>query len=180
MKKILLTALSILSFLLIDLNTNAQTKKEIDNGLFVTFPNEPEYNITSTNSSFVAKTENGIYMVLIQRNAIPNYAEYLDAKRKWSVSEEEKIESLFLDNAIKGKLDYTGSKGTVNSIKVGKFSGRSVSYSAINPATGERGMRYMKIFLVRDKAIIFEVFQLNNSETGKQERMYFLNSIKTQ
>ncbi|CAI9429380.1 DUF1795 domain-containing protein [Candidatus Ornithobacterium hominis] len=160
--------------------TNAQTKKEIDNGLYVNFPSEPEYKTTNSASTYVTKSENCIFMVLIQRNAIPNYAEYVKAKQKWSASEIAKVENSFLDNAVKGKLDYTGNSGKVNSIKVGKFSGREISYSAINPASGERGMRHTKLFLVRDKAISFEVWYLNDTETAEQERDYFLNSIRTQ
>ena len=162
------------------LQTNAQSKKEIDNGLFVTFPSEPEYKTTNSASTFVTKTENCLFMVLIQRNVIPKYAEYVKAKQKWSASEIAKVENSFLDNAVKGKLDYTGNSGKVNSIKVGKFSGREISYSAINPASGERGMRYTKLFLVRDKLISFEVWYLNDTENAKQERDNFLNSIRTQ
>lgn len=177
MKHFILITITLLCSIL---ETNAQTKKEIDNGLFVTFPSEPEYKTTNSASTFVTKTENCLFMVLIQRNAIPNYDEYVKAKQKWSASEIAKVENSFLDNAVKGKLDYTGNSGKVNSIKIGKFNGREISYSAINPATGERGMRYTKLFLVRDKAISFEVWYLNDSETAKQEKESFLNSIRTQ
>lgn len=135
--------------------TNAQSKKEVDNGIFITFPSDPEYKTTNSASTFVAKTDNCFFMVLIQRNAIPNYAEYVITKQKWTVTEIQKVENSFLDNAVKGKLDYTGNTGT--SIKVGKFNGRQISYSAINPASGERGKRFTRLFLVRDKAISFEV-----------------------
>lgn len=177
MKNLILITFTLLCSIL---QTNAQTKKEIDNGLFVTFPSEPDYKTTNSASTFVTKTENCIFMVLIQRNAIPNYSEYVKAKQKWSASEIAKVENSFLDNAVKGKLDYTGNSGNVRSIKIGKFSGRDISYSAINPATGERGMRYTKLFLVRDKAISFEVWYLNDTKTAKLERESFLNSIKTQ
>ncbi len=85
-----------------------------------------------------------------------------------------------MDNAVKGKLDYSGNKGAISAIKIGKYSGRKIDYSAINPATGERGKRYTKLFLVRDKAISFEVLFLNDNQTATKEKDQFLNSIQAQ
>ncbi|WP_110999202.1 hypothetical protein [Taibaiella soli] len=119
-------------------------------------------------------------MVLIQRNAIPNYPEYVKAKQKWTASEIEKVESSFLDNIAKGKLEYTGNQGVVTPIKIGGYRGRNIEYSAINPATGERGKRFTKVFLVRDKAINFDVWFLNDSQTAIREKDKFLNSIQVQ
>ncbi len=159
---------------------NAQIKTEIDNGIFVTFPVAPEYKTTTAASTYVTKTENCMFMVVIQRNAIPNYVEYVKAKQNWTDAEIAKVENSFLDNAAKGKLDYSGNKGAVSSIRVGKYSGRKIDYSAINPVTGERGKRYTKLFLVRDKAISFEAWFLHDNQTATQEKDQFLNSIKAQ
>jgi hypothetical protein len=159
---------------------NAQIKKEVDDGIFVTFPFSPDYKLTTEASTYVTKTENCMFMVIIQRNAIPNYAQYVKAKQNWNAAEIEKVESSFLDNAVKGKLKYSESQGTTKAIKVGEYSGRTIYYSAINPVTGERGNRYSKIFLVRDKAISFEVWFLSNDQTAIKEKDLFLNSIQMQ
>ena len=157
---------------------NAQIKREVDDGIFVTFPSAPEYKITTAASTYVVKSKNCLFMVIIQRNAIPNYTEYVKAKQKWTNAEIEKIENLFLDNAAKGKLDYSGNKGNVSTIKIDKYSGRKIDYSAINPSTGDRGKRYTKLFLIRDKAVCFEVWFLKDNQTAAQEKDQFLNSIQ--
>lgn len=156
---------------------NAQIEKEVDDGVFVTFPSTPDYKVKTEASTYVTKTENCIFMVIIQRNAIPNYLQYIKAKQKWTAAEVEKVESSFLDNAVKGRLDYSESQGTTKAIKVGKYSGRTIYYSAINPTTGEKGKRYSHIFLVRDKAVTFEVWLLNNTQAAAQEKDKFLNSV---
>jgi hypothetical protein len=177
MKHSFLASLLILSCISL---LNAQTKKEVDNGIFVTFPVSPEYKTTTAASTYVGKTENCLFMVIIQRNAIPNYAEYVKAKQDWTDAEIEKVENSFLDNAVKGKLDYSGNKGIVSTIKIGKYSGRKIDYSAINPTTGERGKRFTKLFLVRDRAISFEVWLLKDSQIANIEKDKFLNSIQAQ
>lgn len=177
MKHSFLTTLLILFFVSL---LNAQIQKEVDDGIFVKFPGSPKYKITTAASTYVGKTENCLFMVIIQRNAIPNYVEYVKAKQKWTDAEIENVESSFLDNAVKGKLEYSGSKGTVSRIKMGKYRGRKVDYSAINPTTGERGKRFTKCFLVRDKAISFEVWFLNDNLTATHEKDEFLSSIQTQ
>jgi len=159
---------------------NAQTKKEIENGIFVTFPVDPSYTTTITVSNFAAKTESCLFMVLIQRNVIPNYAEYVKARQKWTDAEIDKVENSLLDNTVKGKLYYTGNKGTVSIVKIGKYNGRKIEYSAINPATGERGKRYAKVFFVRNMVISFDVWFLKDNQTAIREKDKFLNSIKTQ
>jgi hypothetical protein len=112
-------------------------------------------------------------MVIVQRNFIPNYPQYLIAQKKWSESERKKTINSFLDNAVKGKLDYTGNLGDVSEIKIGKYYGRKLSYSAINPSTGERAERYSIIILVRDKLINFESWQLKeNSNFIKRKEQF--------
>lgn len=170
---------SISIILLFTFQLNAQTIKEVDNGIFVTFPITPEYKLTPAASTYVCKTENCLFIVIIQRNVVPNYVEYMVAKKKFTEAEIQKIEDGFLDNTVKGKLEYTGNKGTISSIKIGKYNGRKIEYSAINPATGERGKRYTKLFLVRDRAISFDVMVLNDNQAAYKEVNQFLNSIQS-
>lgn len=157
----------------------SQIQKEVDNGIFVNFPNSPTYKTVQNASTFSSKTENSLTMVIVQRNFIPDYSNYLIAQKKWTETERKKITDSFLDNAVKGKLDYTGNTGNVSEIKIGNFYGRKLSYSAINPTNGERGERYSIILLVRDKLINFECWQLNANSKFTTEKNNFLNSIKT-
>lgn len=157
----------------------SQIQKEVDNGIFVNFPNSPTYKTVQNASTFSSKTENSLTMVIVQRNFIPDYSNYLIAQKKWTETERKKITDSFLDNAVKGKLDYTGNTGNVSEIKIGNFYGRKLSYSAINPTNGERGERYSIILLVRDKLINFECWQLNANSKFTTEKKNFLNSIKT-
>lgn len=155
----------------------SQVEKEVDNGIFVTFPTTPEYSINQNNSTYVAKTSNCFFMVLLQRNIIPNYNQYVLARKNWTKAEIKKVESSFLDNAVKGKLDYTGNTGIVSEIIIGKYRGRKIEYSAINPATGERGKRFSIMLLVRDKLINFDCWLLNNTSNSTEQKDEFFRSI---
>ena len=174
MKKYLLILFSLSTFFCF-----SQIQKEVENGIFVSFLNSPTYKTVQNSSTFSSKTESNIMMVLIQRNIIPDYPNYVLAQKKWTENERKKIANSFLDNAVKGKLDYTGNTGNVSEIKIGNFYGRKLSYSAINPTNGERGERYSIILLVRDKLINFECWQLNANSKFTTEKNNFLNSIKT-
>ena len=174
MKKYLLILFSLSTFFCF-----SQIQKEVENGIFVSFPNSPTYKTVQNSSTFSSKTESSLMMVLIQRNIIPDYPNYLLALKKWTENERKKIANSFLDNAVKGKLDYTGNTGNVSEIKLGNFFGRKLSYSAINPTNGERSERYSIILLVRDKLLNFECWELNKNSNFVNEKNNFLNSIKT-
>lgn len=166
-------------FMLISSFYFSQIQKEVDNGIFVNFPNSPTYKTVQNTSTLISKTENSLTMVIVQRNVIPDYSNYLIAEKKWSESERKKVVDSFLDNVVKGKLDYTGNTGNVSEMKIGKYYGRLLSYSAINPSTGESNERYSVILFVRDKMLNFECWQLNNNSNFLAEKNKFLNSIKT-
>lgn len=173
MKKLLILCfLALVSNLIFGQNT-----KEVENGIFVTFPTSPAYTLTSKTPAYTSKTENCLFIVLIQPNIIPNYDKYLESKKNWTPNELKTVEDSFLDGAVKGKLDYTGNKGQVLEIRKGPFNAREVSYSAINPATGERGKRFSTIILVRDKLVSFEVFFLLDNSSAEREKNLFLESI---
>ena len=157
----------------------SQIQKEVENGIFVSFPNSPTYKTIQNASTFSSKTENSLMIVIVQRNFIPDYPNYIIAEKKWSENSRKKVADSFLDNAVKGKLDYTGNTGNVSEIKIGKYYGRKLSYSAINPSTGDRGERYSIILLVRDKLLNFECWELNANSDFITEKNNFLNSIKT-
>lgn len=167
-------------FTLICVSIFSQTQKEVENGIFVTFPSTIKYQANTQATIYTGKTENCLFMSMVFRNQIPNYVQYVQVRKKWTKTEIKKVEDSFLDNAVKGKLDYTGNKGTVKKIKVGDFSGREVEYSAINPATGERGKRFTIMLLVRDRLVDFECWYLKNSASSKIEKDNFLSSIKAE
>ena len=121
MKKYLLILFSLSTFFCF-----SQIQKEVENGIFVSFPNSPTYKTVQNASTFSSKTENSLLMVLIQRNVIPDYPNYVLAQKKWTATERKKVADSFLDNAVKGKLDYTGNTGNVSEIKIGNLYGRKL------------------------------------------------------
>lgn len=156
----------------------SQTQKEVEDGIFVTFPTAVEYKANTQATTYIGKTKNCLFMSVVMRNAIPNYAQFVQAKKKWTKAEIKKVEDSFLDGAVKGTFDYTGNKGRVTEIKIGKFSGRKVEYSAINPATGERAKVFTIMLLVRDRVVDFECWYLKDNASSRIEKDNFLNSIK--
>lgn len=176
--KIMPFKLLVILMSLATISSYSQTTKEVENGLFVTFPSTPKYQANTQATSYVGESKNCIFMVMILRNQIPNYNQYELAKKKWTQSDVKKVEDSFLDNAAKGKLEYTGSSGIITEVKIGLFRGRKMEYNAINPVTGERGKRFTIMLLVRDKVVSFECFYLIENTISKQEKDKFLNSIK--
>ena len=159
----------------------SQEKKEVENGLYITFPTTVTYNLIQDNATYMAKTDNCIFMAIVQRNVIPDYEVYIEAQKKWSEAEKKKVIDNLLDNAVKGKLDYTGNKGTIEDFKVGDFNGRRVLYSAINPVNGERTKRCSVILSLRDRLISFDAFFMDKEPNSKaeQEMNNFFSSIAT-
>jgi len=176
MKRILI----LLAVLFLVTSTYGQEiRKEVENGIFVTFPNVTEYKVTTEASAYSSKTENCFYMVLIQRNAIPNYSEFTKAEKNWTEAQKKQVRDKLLDSAVKGHLDYVGKTGKVTEIKKGNFYGRKVEYSAVNPATGVKGKRYLVMLSVRDKMISFECMLLKDNNNAILEKDKFINSIST-
>jgi hypothetical protein len=172
--------LIIFTFLFLGISVFGQkTKKEVDNGIFVVFPDTPEYNATKEASTYITTTENCIFLVTIQRNVIPNYVEFAKAEKTWTETQKKQIRDTLLDNVVKGKLAYTGNKGQVSEIKIGNYYGRKLAYSAINPATGERGKRFSVILSVRDKILNFDCWFLQDNDDAVSEKNSFINSINT-
>ena len=152
-------------------------EREVENGIFLTFPKTPKYETTTDVSSYEAVTENCYYMVLIQRNAIPYYTEFVETEKSWTETQKKQFRDVLLDNAVKGRFEYFGNTGTVTEIKKGSFYGRKVEYSAVNPATGESGKRYLVMLSVRDKLINFECVLLQDNNYAVLEKDKFINSI---
>lgn len=156
----------------------SQERKEVENGVFVTFPTGVTYKANSKSVLYQGQTKNAIFMALVMKNAMPHYEKYVIAKRNWTKAETKRIEDMLLDNVVKGKLDYTGNTGSVSEIRIGKYNGRKVEYTAINPITGMRGKRFSILFLIRDRVVTFECMYLKNTSIAEQEKRAFFNSIK--
>ena len=167
-------------FLLMPLFINAQTKKEVFDGIFVTFPKAPEYSINQGMSTYSAQTTNALYLVFVRRNAIPNYSDYVQAQKKWTQKDKEEVVNTLLDNTVKGKLDFVGVKGKSSKIKLHGYDGRTITYQAINPITGQSSKVHTTILLVRSSLVILDTWNIKEeSKEVEQERTTFFNSITT-
>ncbi len=164
-------------FLLIPFNLHAQwVEKEVDNNLFVKFPSSPTYEYDDELSRYSAQTENCWFAVVIT-DKLPKeiYAQIL----LLTENEQKHYINTILDGAVQGEL-YVSDNVPVNvkSFKIGKYYGREYSYSAINPKTGNKGLRYVKIISKETKIIIFYCVFLQNSQESLNEKNTFLNSLK--
>ena len=74
----------------------SQIQKEVENGIFVSFPNSPTYKTIQNASTFSSKTENSLMIVIVQRNFIPDYPNYIIAEKKWSENSRKKVADSFL------------------------------------------------------------------------------------
>lgn len=166
--------------LVVNVMSFAQTKKEVTDGIFITFPSTPEYKVLQGNPTYSSKTDNALYMAVIAKNIIPQYSDYVQAQKTWSEKEKQQVIDALLDNAVRGKLDYTDSQGSSNKIKKGNYQGRTIQYQAINPLTGNKGNVNSTILLVRNSLVSFEVWNTKEeSSSASKEREKFLNSIST-
>jgi len=159
---------------------SGQTKKEVFDGIFVTFPKAPEYSINQGMSTYSAQTTNALYLVFVRRNAIPNYSDYVQAQKKWTQKDKEEVVDALLDNTVKGKLDFVGIKGKSSKIKLHGYDGRTITYQAINPITGQSSKVHTTILLVRSSLVILDTWNIKDeSKEVEQERSKFFNSINT-
>jgi hypothetical protein len=156
-----------------------QVKKEVENGIYVDFPNNPKYSVTQEAGTYTARTENALYTVVIQYNMIPNYHQFVLEEQSWTEKEKKQVRDVLLDNVIKGVLAYTGATGNPIEIKIGSYYGRKISYSTINPATGEKGERFSVVLSVRNRLIFFDCTLLKESPESIRGKDSFINSIKS-
>lgn len=162
-------------FFLFSMGLFAQVRKEVENGIFVTFPNKPEYTTVEGYRSYISKTENVIFMVQIVD--LPQRAEYMIAERKFSEADKKTIADSFLNNFVKGAMASIGNKVQVQEIKKGKFYGRKMEYRAVNPATGDVSGRAKLALFIRGRIIAFECVLMNDSPRAVAEKDSFINSV---
>ena len=110
----------ILSFLLTT-SLFSQVKKEVENGVWVTFPNAPIYQMEQGARQYITQTDNAIFMAIIAD--VPRRAEYLMAEKNFSEGEKKEVAESFLNHFIQGALADSKSEPEIQSIKKGKFYG---------------------------------------------------------
>jgi hypothetical protein len=173
MSKIRFTTL----LLLLPLFSFAQwTEVEIGNNVFVKFPHTPEYNVDNGTGAYISKTENCVFVALIQYNVIPPDTYNLIIKQS---SEDQKyVINKFLDGTIKGQL-YMADKSVpaAKNINLGIFLGREVSYSEINPVTRENNVKYSRVYFILNKVYTFNCYLVNKSQNAKNEKDAFFSSV---
>jgi hypothetical protein len=159
------------------LSTFSQTdwiKKDLGSKVQVKFPNTPTYKLNGKAGTYTAKTKNNLFIVIVQYDVIPNYSDFL----KFSDSQKAKMIDIFLDNAVKGMLTYSGNDNVpFNSIQIGNYKGRETSYNAINPATGENTKYFCKLISAFNKVFTFQCMYLGEDIDCENEKNIFLNSI---
>lgn len=175
-KLYLLTIFSFLPIILL-----GQVKKEILDGIFVTFQNTPEYSLVEGMSMNLSATDNTIALAMVIRNVIPDYHIYVQARKGWSKSEKKLVTESIFSNYIRGISDYSGVKGKTEALNLFGNEARKLTYQAINPRTGVKGTRTSILLLLRNNLIHFEVWDLKeNNQQVIRERENFLNSINNQ
>jgi hypothetical protein len=155
-------------------------KQEIGNGITVNFPTKPTYTLKQLESThsgmYGAATSNCVFLVMVVYNCFPNLSEYMKAN---SV-EQTKLKNTLLDAYINGRLKYNNSNGNIKSCYIDGYLGRQVEYHAINPKTGEMGLRTTKAIVINNKIISFDCWLLNESQEAINETSKFYTSIKAQ
>lgn len=167
--------------LIISYASFSQVRKEVDNGIFVTFPATPTYTVKGYVTTYAKITDNVSYAVSVIRDAFPKYEEYLKAQKSMSASEKALVTDNFLNSMVEGVLKQSEAKGNSKNIKIGQYAGKKISFSAINPSTAERTNREVIVVSVKEKVIMFLVIhnKINVSNSAKAEVEKFLNSIST-
>lgn len=181
MKKIILLLALIISALAVNAQNSSWIRKDIGNGLSVSFPATPVYTPGEIASTYTAQNKHAVFMAMIVRNVIPqNYDQFVMAERTWSEAEKKNIAYSFLDNYTKGRISSGGKQLASSNIKIGSFYGKKFEYSAVNPITGEMGKRFVitLALLKHNKIISFECWNLNDSNSQKSDKDFFFNSIK--
>jgi hypothetical protein len=69
------------------------------------------------------------------------------------------------------------SVSATKNIILGKFLGREVSYSEINPVTGENNVKYSRVYFILNKVYTFNCYLVNKSQNAKNEKDAFFSSV---
>jgi hypothetical protein len=74
----------------------------------------------------------------------------------------------------------SANEGTpFKNITVGNYSGREASFSAMNPVTGSRTTKSVRLFYALNVVYAFQSFAIQEGSSCVDEKNIFFNSIKT-
>ena len=155
----------------------SQVRKEVENGIWMTFPKNPQYSVKQGIQQYITQTDNVVCMV--QSIDLPQRSQYLVAEKNFSEAEKKEVADSFLSNYTQRVMVSSGNTARISPIKKGAHHGRRISYSAINPATGEITQRSSIVLFVHAKVVSIECITINNSSQAIAEINLFLNSITT-
>ena len=155
----------------------SQVRKEVENGIWITFPKNPQYSVKQGIQQYITQTDNVVCMV--QSIDLPQRSQYLIAERNFSETEKKEVADSFLKNYTQRVMASSGNTARISPIKKGAHYGRRIGYSAINPATGEITQRSSIVLFVHAKVVSIECITINNSSQAIAEMNLFLNSITT-
>ena len=153
----------------------SQVRKEVENGIWVTFPKNPQYSMAQGARQYFAQTDNAVCMV--QSIDLPQRSQYLIAERNFSEAEKKEVADSFLNNYTQRVMASSGNTARISPIKKGAHYGRRISYSAINPATDEITQHSSIVLFVHAKVVSIECITINNSSQAIAEMNLFFNSI---
>ena len=153
----------------------SQVRKEVENGIWITFPKNLQHSVAQGTRQYITQTDNAVYMV--QSIDLPQRSQYLIAERNFSETKKKEVADSFLNNYTQGVMAFSGNTAQVSPIKKGTHYGRKISYSAINPITGEVTKRCSVVLFVRAKVVSIECITIDNREQAITEMNLFLNSI---
>lgn len=109
MKKRTLLLTSIILAFALNAQTASWIRKDIGNGLSVSFPATPAYTPGEIASTYTAQNSNAVFMAMIVRNVIPqNYDQFVLAESRWSEAEKKNVTYSYLDNYVNGRISSGG------------------------------------------------------------------------
>ena len=155
----------------------SQVRKEVENGIWITFLKNPQYSVAQGTRQYITQTDNAVYMM--QSIDLPQRSQYLVAERNFSETEKKEVADSFLSNYTQRVMVSSGNTARISPIKKRAHYGRRISYSAINPATGAITQRSSIVLFVHAKVVSIECITINNSSQAIAEMNLFLNSITT-
>lgn len=107
--------ITIIFSLLLTTSLFSQVKKEVDNGVWVTFPDTPVYNVAQGMRQYATAREEVLF--LVQITEIPNRVEYLTMERNLSESEKKQLSDRLLNGFVQGVMANSGNEAQVQPIK---------------------------------------------------------------
>lgn len=173
----MLKPLIFLCLLAVQLNALSQNDwvtKDLGSGISVKFPSDPVYKLTDKTGGYTSKTTKNLFIALVQYDALPHYTEFL----KLPDEQKERLINIFLDNTVKGIVMVDGVDNVPSiALKLGNFPGRQFECDGINPVTGNSTKKFYKLFLVFNKAYVFQCMCSATANDCIKEKNNYLNSI---